>query len=105
MIKKQIKSKRMAAKVAKELVNDLMQELDCYGSYEVKLENVGTYYEAVVTSPRCCSNIITSSCVDRIMRVAKMYELQYNYVCYHIEVVEADGKHLPAFIIQVAYSK
>ena len=105
MIRKEIKSKATAAKVAKELVNDLTQELDCFGSYRVKLTNVGMYYDVVVTSPQGCSNILTSSCIDRIMRVAKMYELRYNNVCYHIDVVEAEGKHLPAFIIQVVYSK
>ena len=47
MINKEIKSKATAAKVAKELVNDLTQELDCFGSYWVKLENVGMYYDVV----------------------------------------------------------
>ena len=40
MIRNEIKSKATAAKVAKELVNDLTQELDCFGTYEVKLESV-----------------------------------------------------------------
>lgn len=105
MINKEIKSKATAAKVAKELVNDLTQELDCFGTYWVKLENVGKYYDVFVTSPQGCSNILTSSCIDRIMRVAKMYELQYNNVYYHIDVVEAEGKHLPAIVFQVTYSK
>ena len=105
MIRSEIKSKVRAAKVAQELVKDLIKELDCFGTYEVKLENIGMYYDVVVTSPQGCSNILTSSCIDRIMRVAKMYELQYNNVSYHIDVVEAEGKHLPAFIIQVVYSK
>ena len=105
MIRSEIKSKVRAAKVAKELVNDLIKELDCFGSYEVKLENVGNYYDVVVTSPNVCSKILTSSCIDRIMRVAKMYELRYNNLYYHIDVVEAEEEHLPAFIIQVTYSK
>ena len=105
MIRKEIKSKATAAKVAKELVNDLTQELDCFGTYEVKLENIGTYYNVVVTSPKCCCNIITSPCIDRIITVVKMYELQYFYVTYSIDVVEEKEKHLPAFIIQVTYSK
>lgn len=105
MIRKEIKSKATAAKVAKELVNDLMQEVDFFGSYEVKLESFCSYYDVVVTSPNGCSNILTSSCVDRIMCVAKMYELQYNNVSHHIDVVEAEEKHLPAIIIQVTYSK
>ena len=105
MINKEIKSKATAAKVAKELVNDLTQELDCFGSYDVKLENVSMNYNVVVTSPKCCSNIITCPCIDRIIRVAKMYELQYINVSYHIDVVEAEGKYLPAIIIQVTYSK
>lgn len=105
MIRKEIKSKATAAKVAKELVNDLTQELDCFGTYEVKLENVGMYYDVVVTSPNGCCNILTSSCVDRIMRVAKVYELLYNNVTYNIDVVEAEEEHLPAFFFQVTYSK
>ena len=105
MIRKEIKSKATAAKVAKELVNDLTQELDCFGTYEVKLENIGTYYDVVVTSPKCFCNILTSPCIDRIITIAKMYELQYIDVSYHIDVVEAEGKHLPAIIIQVTYSK
>lgn len=105
MIKKEIKSKATAAKVAKELVNDLIQELDCFGTYEVKLENVGMYYDVVVTSSKGYCNILTSSCIDRIMRVAKMYEFRYNNVCYNIDVVEAKEKYLPAFIIQVTYFK
>ena len=107
MIRSEIKSKVIAAKVAQELVKDLIEELDCFGTYWVKLENVGMYYDydVVVTSPKGCSNILTSSCIDRIMRVANMYQLQYNNVSYHIDVVEAEGKHLPAFIIQVTYSK
>ena len=104
MIRKQIKSKATAAKVAKELANDLKQELNCFGSYEVKLENVGLYYDVVVTSPKGSCNILTSSCIDRIMRIAKMYELQYNNVSYNIDVVEEEGEHLPAFFIQVIYS-
>ena len=105
MIRKEIKSKATAVKVAKELVNDLTQELDCFGTYEVKLENVGMYYDydVVVTSPNGCSNILTSSCIDRIMRVANMYQLRYNNISYHIDVVEAEEKHLPAFIIKVTY--
>lgn len=105
MIRKVIKSKATAAKVAKELVNDLIQELDCFGTYEVKLENIGMYYDVVVTSPNGCCNILTSSCIDKIMRVAKMYAFQYINVCYNINVVEAEETHLPAFIIQVTYSK
>ena len=105
MIRSEIKSKVRAAKVAKELVNDLTQELDCFGTYEVKLENVGMYYDVVVTSPKGCCTILTSSCVDRIMRVAKMYELQYVNVTYSIDVVEEEETHFPAFIIQVTYSK
>ena len=105
MINKEIKSKATAVKVAKELVNDLTQELDCFGTYEVKLEKVGMYYEVVVTSPKCCCNIITSPCIDRIITVVKMYELRYVNVRYNINVVEAEEKHLPAFIIQVIYSK
>ena len=104
MIRSEIKSKVRAAKVAKELVNDLIQELDCFGTYEVKLENKGTYYNVVVTSPKCCCNIIFSPCIDRIITVVKMYELRYVNVSYHIDVVEAEEKHLPAFIIQVTYS-
>lgn len=105
MIRKEIKSKVNASKVAKELVKDLTQELDCFGSYWVKLENVGMYYDVVVTSPNGCCNILTSSCIDRIIRVANMYQLQYNNVCYIIDVVEAEETHFPAFIIQVTYSK
>ena len=105
MIRKEIKLKATAAMVAKELVNDLTQELDCFGTYEVKLENLGMYYDVVVTSPKCCCNIITSPCIDRIITVVKMYELRYVNVSYHIDVVEAEEKHLPAIIIQVTYSK
>jgi hypothetical protein len=105
MIRKEIKLKATAAKVAKELVNDLTQELDCFGTYEVKLENLGMYYDVVVTSPKCLSNILTSPCIDRIITVVKMYELQYINVSYHIDVVEAEEKYLPAIIIQVTYSK
>ena len=105
MIRKEIKSKATAAKVAKELVKDLIQELDCFGSYRVKLTNVGMYYDVVVTSPKCCCNIITSPCIDRIITVVKMYELRYVNVSYHIDVVEAEEKYLPAIIIQVTYSK
>lgn len=105
MIRKEIKSKATATKVAKELVNDLTQELDCFGTYEVKLENIGTYYNVVVTSPKCCCNIITSPCIDRIITVIKMYELRYVNVTYSIDVVEAEETHFPAFIIQVTYSK
>ena len=105
MIRSEIKSKVKAAKVAKELVNDLTQELDCFGTYEVKLENVGMYYDVVVTSPKCCCNVITSPCIDRIITVVKMYELRYVNVSYYIYVVEAEEKHLPAIIIQVTYSK
>ena len=104
MIRKEIKSKVTAAKVAKELVKDLIQELDCFGTYWVKLTNVGMYYDVVVTSPKGSCNILTSSCIDRIMRIAKMYELQYNNVSYNIDVVEEEGEHLPAFFIQVIYS-
>ena len=105
MIRSEIKSKVRAAKVAQELVKDLIKELDCFGTYRVKLENVGMYYDVVVTSPKGCCNILTSSCIDRIMRVANMYELRYNNISYYIDVVEAEEKHLPAFIIQVTYSK
>lgn len=105
MIRKEIKSKATAAKVAKELVKDLIQELDCFGSYWVKLENVGMYYDVVVTSPNGCCNILTSSCIDRIIRVAKMYAFRYNNVCYNIDVVETEKEYLPAFIIQVTYTK
>ena len=105
MINKEIKSKATAAKVAKELVNDLIQELDCFGGYEVKLENRDMYYNVVVLSPKYYSNILTSSCVDRIMRVVNMYQLRYNNASYYIDVVEAEEKHLPAFVIQVTYSK
>ena len=104
MIRKEIKLKATAAMVAKELVNDLTQELDCFGTYEVKLENVSMIYDVVVTSPKCFSNILTSPCIDRIITVAKMYELRYINVSYHIDVVEAEEKHLPAIIIQVTYS-
>ena len=105
MIRKEIKSKATAAKVAKEIANDLMQELDCFGTYEVKLENVGNYYDVMVISPKCCTHYLTSSCVDRIMRVAKMYDLRYINVHYGIDVVKAEEEYLPAFIIQVIYSK
>lgn len=91
--------------MAKELVKDLTQELDCFGSYRVKLTNVGMYYDVVVTSPNGCCNILTSSCIDRIIRVAKMYAFLYNNVSYNIDVVEAEEGHLPAFVIQVTYSK
>ena len=105
MIRSEIKSKVRAAKVAQELVKDLIKELDCFGTYEVKLENLGMYYDVVVTSPKGCCNILTSSCIDRIMRVANMYQLQYNNVCYSIDVVEEEETHFPAFIIQVTYTK
>ena len=105
MIRSEIKSKVRAAKVAQELVKDLIKELDYFGTYEVKLENLGMYYDVVVTSPKGCCNILTSSCIDRIMRVANMYQLQYNNVCYIIDVVEEEETHFPAFIIQVTYSK
>ena len=105
MIRSEINSKATAAKVAKELVNDLTQELDCFGTYEVKLENIGMYYDVVVTSPKGCCNILTSPCIDSIMRVANMYQLQYNNISYSIDVVKEKETHFPAFIIQVTYSK
>ena len=104
MIRNEIKSKVRAAKVAKELVNDLTQELDCFETYEVKLENVSMIYHVVVTSPQSCCNIITSPCIDRIFSVVNMYKLRYTNISYYIDVVEAEEKHLPAIIIQVAYS-
>ena len=104
MIRKEIKLKETAAMVAKELVNDLTQELDCFGTYEVKLENIGIYYVVVVTSPKCICNILTRPCVDRIITVVKMYELRYINISYHIDVVEEEEKHLPAIIIQATYS-
>ena len=105
MIRKEIKSKATAAKVAKELVNDLIQELDCFGTYEVKLENVGPYYDVAVISPKSCTHYLTSSCVDRIMRVAQMYTFRYVNVNYGIDVVKTEEEYLPAFVIQVTYSK
>ena len=105
MIRSEFYSKVRAAKVAQELVKDLIKELDCFGTYWVKLENVGMYYDVVVTSPKGCCNILTSPCIDSIMRVAIMYKLQYNNIRYKIDVVKEKETHFPAFIIQVTYSK
>ena len=105
MIKKVIKSEKEAAKVARMLAKDLREVLAIYESYEVKVEQTCSDYQVVVTSPEGCCNILTGSCVENMMEVYGMYKLQYQRTNYHIDVVESDEKHIPAFTISIGYEK
>lgn len=103
MINQRIKSKRMAAKVAKELQADLIEELDCFGSYKVDMEAIGFYHDITVTSPSRTCNIITSSVIKRILGVVEVYCKQYMDISYSFDVAKDGDKYIPAFCIQITY--
>ena len=105
MINKVIKSEKEAAKVAKALAKDLRECLDVFKSYEVSVEPHHMQYYVTVTSPEGSCNILTGSCINNMMLVVKMYELQYAKTSYHMDVVKQGDKYLPAFIICVNYEK
>ena len=105
MINQRIKSKRMAAKVAKELQADLIEELDCFGSYKVDMEAIGCYHDITITSPSCTCNIITSCVIKRIIGVAEVYCKQYQDITYHFDVAKDADKYIPAFVIQISYKE
>lgn len=105
MINKVIQSKEAAKKVARALAKDLREKLAIYNSYKVDVEESDAQYEVTVTSPEGCCNILTSSCIDGMMDIVKMYVLQYKQVNYHMEVEKKEDRPIPAFTICIGYQE
>lgn len=105
MLHKEIKTKAQAAKVARALAKDLREKLAIYNSYKVDVEESSSQYDVTVTSPEGCCNILTSSCIDNMMDIVKMYVLQYERVNYHMEVAKNGDKAIQAFTICIGYQE
>lgn len=105
MINKVIKSEKEAVKVARMLAKDLREVLAIYESYNVKVEQTSSENQVMVTSPEGYCNILTGSCLENMMEVYRMYELQYQRTNYHIDVVKSGEKYIPAFIICIRYEE
>lgn len=103
MLHKGIKSIKEAAKVARAMAKDLRQNLAIYESYKVSVEEYISQYNVTVTSPEGYCNILTGACISGMMEIIKMYELQYQRISYHMEVVQTGEKHIPAFTVCINY--
>lgn len=105
MLHKEIKTKAQAAKVARALAKDIREKLAIYESYKVDVEESASQYDVTVTSPERSCNILTSSCIDNMMDIVKMYVLQYERVNYHMDVAKKGDKSIPAFTICIGYQE
>ena len=105
MLHKEIKTKAQAAKVAKEIAADLMNELEVYDGYVVDVINDDTqYYITVTANDKYSSKIITQSAADTVMKVVQYYDMVYRYINYHLDVKQdKDGKFIPAIVVCFSY--
>ena len=101
MLKKEIRSVIKLRNVAQELKEDLVQETSHYSGYAVVV-NVGKDYAEVdfLSSEDVCK-IITDSAFDTVMGVVKMYEMMYDGIDWHLDVVRRAGTQVYYPVVRV----
>lgn len=91
MLKREIKSVVKLRNVAQELKEDLVQETSHYIGYAVVV-NVGKdYAEVDFLSGEDLCKIITDSAFNTVMGVVSMYEMMYDGIDWHLDVVRRAG--------------
>lgn len=111
MLHKEVKTKKEAMKVAKQLKNDLNEEIKHFASYEIDIdERYDDGYNIRITSPQGCCNIITGCCLGNILRVYKAYELMYAGISSCLNTIMINDEYgnprwIPMFEITISVKK
>ena len=93
----EIKTKKAQQKLAKELMAELKDAVECFGNYEVNMVQVDVPHIKVMTNGQG-SGILTGAAVESVMEVISWYKVRYNFsLRFYIDV--EDG--LPLFDIFV----
>ena len=106
MLHKEIKTKAQAAKVAKELAEDLRSEMSIYNGYDIYTINGGCYKIVKLSSEdsQCCL-ILTSSAIETALEVVSFYSLKYQNISYYIGVAGTkDGRYKPVMEIHINFN-
>ena len=91
MLKKEIRSVVKLRNVARELKEDLVQETSHYSGYEVVVTVGKDFAEVDFLSSEDACKIITDSAFNTVMGVVKMYEMMYDGIDWHLDVVRRAG--------------
>lgn len=91
MVKKLIKSVVKLRNVARELRDDLVQEMSHYRGYAAVV-NVGKdYVEVDFLSSNDVCKIITEPAFNTVMGVVSAYGMMYDGISWHLDVVRRAG--------------
>ena len=101
MLKKEIKSVVKLRNVARELKEDLVQEMSHYNGYEVVVTVGKDFAEVDFLSSDDVCKIITESAFDTVMGVVKMYEMMYDGIDWHLDVVRRAGTQVYYPVVRV----
>ena len=102
MLHREIENKSQARMIALQMADDIRQELECYKSYKVRVDDE---YYVKVTSPQPCP-ILTGAALGDILDVVGVYEMLYkNYIGHHIGTEEWNERIIPSFIVSVGYKR
>jgi len=105
MLHKEIKTKAQAAKVAKELAEDLRSEMSIYNGYDIYTISGGSDYTVKLSSEdsQCCL-ILTSSAIETALEVVSFYSLKYQNISYYIGVAGTkDERFKPVMEIHINF--
>lgn len=102
MVKREIKTEEQFSQLADELVQDMRDELACYGSYKVIKQEVCDQYEVSVVDANGAFNIITDPVIRDVQKVVGAYDAMYKVlVQYHAGMVEDQGMQKVAIVIVI----
>ena len=87
MLHQRITEKGVMHTVACQLADDLKEALDIYEGYTVEKREWDEDARVLVYSDTHC-NILTDSCVEKVLEVVKVYSELYDCVDYHIGTAE-----------------
>lgn len=107
MLHKRITTKAQAAKIAKELAQDIEKETSYFNGYEVEVlhDNDG-YYIKFSTNDDYFSLIITATAGAHVHKVIDTYIELYEGIDYHYGVSGTkNGQYKPTICINVNISK
>lgn len=105
MLHKEIKTKAQAAKVAKELAEDLKSVMSIYDGYDIYTISGGSDYTVKLSSEdsQCCL-ILTSSAIGTALEVVNFYSVKYKYISYLIGVAGTkDERFKPVMEININF--
>lgn len=100
MVKREIKTAEQFSQLVDELVQDMRDELACYGGYKVIKKEVYGQYEVHIVDAKGTFNIITDPVIRDVQKVVGAYDAMYKVlVHYYAGIVEDDGMQKAAIVI------